>query len=91
MRASASRNRALTRANFDDDIVFGRMYRTDDGIDDARVGQEMLPESFACSMPGHHFDAMSCASLTAAMQAPGIGFAGAGDIECRTVIDGGPE
>ena len=81
-------NRTLPGADFNNDIVFGRVHRPDDGIDNAGVGQEVLAKAFARAVPGHQLCAMMAASSTAASRLPGR-LSGAGNIEGRAVIDGG--
>ena len=54
-----------------DDVIRGRMHRTNDSVDDARVAQEMLTETFACAMFRHQLRAMLTASSTAANRLDG--------------------
>ena len=70
--------RAQTRADFDDAIVAPRRERLEDALDIARIGQEMLAESFARAMRGYRQrpgerarDARSIARSTAANSEPG--------------------
>ncbi len=58
-------------ADFDDRVAALRIDGGDDGIDDAAVNQEILPESFAGDVALHWRTAMRVASATASNRLPG--------------------
>src|SRR5210317_1759995 len=64
-------DRRLAWSDLDDDVILGRMYCANDGIDDARVSQEMLTETLACAVFRHQLRAMMTASSTAAIRLDG--------------------
>ena len=65
------RDRTLARADFDNEIIFGRVDRADNGFDHTRVREKVLAESLSCPVPRHRRCASSAASSTAASRLPG--------------------
>ena len=61
----------LARPNFNDYVVLGRVDCTNDGVDNARIIQEMLAKALACAVLRHQLCAMVIASSTAASRLPG--------------------